>query len=80
MTSGGPTEFQEGEENDDKGIASQVSVLIRAVVKHPAEQRWPSEDTFNMQIKTEESEGWGFQLEEGAAARNLSFPRNHEFN
>lgn len=64
-----------------KAVASQIGVLIRAAVKHPAEQRWwPSADTFNMQIKTEESEGWGFQLEEGAAARNLSFPRDHEFN
>lgn len=60
-----------------KAGASQISVLIRAAVKHPAEQRWPSEDTFNMQIKTEESEGCGFQLEEGAAARNLSFPRGN---
>lgn len=63
-----------------KVVVSQISIRIQAAVKHPAEQRWPSEDTFSMQIKTEDSEGCGFQLEGGAAAGNVSFPSDNELN
>lgn len=63
-----------------KAAESQISVLFLAGLKHPAEWRWQSVDTFSMQIKTEEYEDCNGQTRGmvSAVTRNLSFPRDSE--